>query len=101
MELTAVVLYNEELAYYTVADRGAEGYVAHLLMFGGATGELPPSIVTFCKEGEHCKGSTDNQELMDSIYAAVKDKIIWIELQAQSKPTGEQKPELFSLPNAK
>jgi hypothetical protein len=76
MEVTAVVLYKGALAYYTVSKRSEESYVAHLLMYNGDDQNNPPRLISFEKSGRHCTGDIEDQNLMDDICYAVKEKFI-------------------------
>ena len=74
MDVTAVVLYHGALAYYTVSRQGDGTYVAHLLSYGGGQQSEPPKTIHLWNNGRHCNCSIENQELMDDIWLAVKDK---------------------------
>ncbi len=74
MDVTAVVLHEGALAYYTVTDNGEKGYVASLLEYRGLPEKMPPQKLSFIKQGRHCLGDVENQELMDDIFDAVKFK---------------------------
>ena len=75
MEITAVVLYQGALAYYTVSRQGDGTYVARLLSYCGAQGSEPPPTIHFWSDGRHCDGSIEDGELMDDLWLAVKEKI--------------------------
>ena len=72
MKITAVVLHNGLPAHYTVSEKEDGWLEAHLLRYGGVKEAAPPEQIRFVKEGRHCTGKTDNQELMDELSAAVK-----------------------------
>ncbi len=72
MEVTAAVLYKGALAHYTVTP-GADGtFEAGLLKYSGGEATIPPLRLVFRKEGRHCTGNSQEQELMDDLYEAVK-----------------------------
>jgi hypothetical protein len=75
MDVTAVVLYQGALAYYTVSRQGDGTYVARLLSYGGAQQSEPPQTIHFWSDGRHCNGSIENEELMDDLWLAVKEKL--------------------------
>jgi hypothetical protein len=72
MEVTAVVLHRGALAHYSVHSDGEEHYEAHLVRYKGAPEHEPPQDIEFSKEGRHCTGSTEEQDLMDDICNAVQ-----------------------------
>ena len=74
MKVTAVVLYKGALTYYTVTDKGENGYEAHLLEYKGTSENMPPQELVFIKDGRHCTGDSNYHELMDDIYYAVNLK---------------------------
>jgi hypothetical protein len=72
MEVTVVVIYRQALAHYTVAVKNETLYEAGLLKYGGSSHDLPPPRIRFLKQGRHCTGDTDEQDLMDDLYHAVQ-----------------------------
>jgi hypothetical protein len=75
MELTVVVLYRKVLAHYTVAVREDGTYLAGLIKYKGDKQHVPPQRIWFKKQGRHCIGDIDDQELMDDLYHAVQSKM--------------------------
>ncbi|MER3463553.1 MAG: hypothetical protein C4329_03160 [Chitinophagaceae bacterium] len=74
MDVTAVVLYQGALAYYTVSRQGDGKYVAHLLNYSKGQELEPPQTIHFWNNGRHCSGNIEDDNLMDEIWLAVKDK---------------------------
>lgn len=72
MNKTAVVLHKGALAHYTVRSEDEAHYEAHLIRYKGAPENEPPLDIEFRKEGRHCTGSTEEQDLMDDICNAVQ-----------------------------
>lgn len=72
MKITAVVLHKDSLAHYTVSEKEDGSFEAHLLRYSGERRDAPPQMIRFVKDGRHCTGDTDEQELMDELCAAVK-----------------------------
>lgn len=72
MEITAVVLHKGSLAHYTVSQKSDGTYEAHLLRYGGNRQDKPPKGLGFVKDGRHCTGNTQEEELMDELCAAIK-----------------------------
>lgn len=72
MEQTVVVLFKNALAHYTVATNMETGFMASLLKYGGNPQDQPPPQIRFVKEGRHCRGNTEEADLMDDLYHAVK-----------------------------
>ena len=75
MEVTAVVLHKGALALYSVAERGGNRFVAHLLMYSGDPASSPPLQVDLEKTGRHCVGNVADVGLMDEIYYAAKEEM--------------------------
>jgi hypothetical protein len=75
MELAVVVLYQRALAHYTVAVREDGTYLASLLKYKDSLQYEPPRQIWFKKQGRHCIGDIDDQELMDDLYHAVQSKM--------------------------
>jgi len=75
MELGVVVLFQRALAHYTVAVREDGTYLASLIQYKGSKQHEPPHRIWFKKQGRHCIGDTDDQELMDDLYHAVQSKM--------------------------
>jgi hypothetical protein len=71
MEFTVAVLYKGALTHYTVTDRENDSYEAGLLKYNGNKQHEPPQRIWFTKQGRHCNGNIDDQDLMDEIYYAV------------------------------
>lgn len=74
MEFTAVVLFRGALAHYSVEMKGNNTYEAGLLKYNGAELNSPPPNILFIKEGRHCTGDINDQDLLDDIYNAVHSK---------------------------
>ncbi len=72
MKITAVVLHKGFPAHYTVSEKEDGWFEAHLLRYGGTIEDAPPQSIRFVKEGRHCTGNTQDQELMDELCAAMK-----------------------------
>jgi hypothetical protein len=72
MEFTVVVLFKGELTHYTVTEEENGNYEAGLLKYKGDLQQGPPQKVFFKKLGRHCSGDTNDQDLLDDIYHAVK-----------------------------
>lgn len=75
MEHTVVVLYQKALAHYTVAVREDGTYWASLTKYKGSRQSGPPHRIWFKKQGRHCIGDIDDQELMDDLYHAVQSRM--------------------------
>jgi len=67
----AAVLYKGALAYYRVK-KDEDGFTAQLLHYKGHINNTPPKEIFFIKDGRHCTGNTEEQELMDDLYETVK-----------------------------
>jgi hypothetical protein len=74
MEFTAVVIFKRALAHYSVKMKGNDSYEAGLLKYSGEAQDSPPSHICFIKEGRHCTGDINDQDLLDDIYNAVHSK---------------------------
>lgn len=74
MDKTAVVWHRGALAHYSVHSEDDEHYEAHLIRYKGAPENEPPQDIEFSREGRHCTGSTEEQDLMDDICNAVQFK---------------------------
>lgn len=74
MEFTVVVLYNGALTHYTVTEGENGCYEACLLKYNGDRQSGPPNQMWFTKEGRHCVGDIEDQDLMDEIYHAVLEQ---------------------------
>jgi hypothetical protein len=74
MDFTAVVLYKGALTHYTVKMQVNGTYEAGLLKYTGEVQNCPPLNICFTKEGRHCIGDINDQDLLDDIYHAVKSK---------------------------
>ncbi|MCU7552805.1 hypothetical protein OCK74_27045 [Chitinophagaceae bacterium LB-8] len=72
MECTVVVLYHGALTYYTVSETENGTYEAGLLKYNGDQKQEPPHKVSFKKQGRHCSGDFNDQDLLDDIYLAIK-----------------------------
>ncbi|WP_132053211.1 hypothetical protein [Pseudocnuella soli] len=72
MEQTVVVLFRNALAHYTVAVDDESGFEANLKKYGGEPHNQPPPQICFVKEGRHCSGNTEEADLMDDLYDAIK-----------------------------
>jgi hypothetical protein len=75
MEVAAVVLHRGALAHYTVAERGKDRFVAHLLYYRGDPASTPPKEVMLEKQGRHCTGSVEDVGLLDELYYAAKENL--------------------------
>ena len=72
--ITAVILYKGTLAHYAVTC-GTDGrFEAVLLKYNGKPENEPPKSVAFEKHGRHCSGESGEQDLMDDLCDAAKDK---------------------------
>lgn len=76
MEVKVVVLYRKALAHYNVAEKETGWFEASLLNYSGNSNDLPPPRLKFIKDGRHCSGNTEEQDLMDDLYDAVQRKLI-------------------------
>lgn len=74
MEFTVAVLYQGTLTHYTVIERDNGMFEAGLLKYAGEEQQKPPRKFCFRKEGRHCSGEIDDQDLMDEVYHAVIDQ---------------------------
>jgi hypothetical protein len=74
MGFTVVVLYRGALAHYAMAIND-DAYEAGLLKYCGSSHDLPPPKLHFKKEGRHCQGNSNEQDLMDDLYFAVQLKL--------------------------
>ena len=72
MVTQAAVLYKGALAQYRVRKEEDGGFTAQLLHYKGCINDAPPKEVHFIKDGRHCTGNTEEQELMDDLYETVK-----------------------------
>jgi hypothetical protein len=72
MVTQAAVLYKGALAHYRVRKEEDGGFTAQLLYYKGRSGDSPPKEVEFVKDGRHCTGNTNEQELIDDLYETVK-----------------------------
>jgi hypothetical protein len=72
MMTKAAVLYKGALAQYRVKKEEDGSFVAQLLAYKGLFDKMPPKQLHFMKEGRHCTGDTEEQELMDDLYETVK-----------------------------
>jgi hypothetical protein len=75
MEHAVVVLYQKALAHYTVAVREDRTFLASLIKYKGSKQNEPPHLIWFKKQGRHCIGDIDDQELMDDLYHAVQSRM--------------------------
>lgn len=75
MQMTAVVLYRGALAHYTVTQRGENRFVANLYAYKGDPANSPPRQLSLEKRGRHCTGSVENEELLDELYYAAREKL--------------------------
>lgn len=71
MEFTVSVLYQGSLTHYTVTEMENGMFEAGLLKYAGKEQLQPPRKFCFRKEGRHCCGDIDDQDLMDEIYHGV------------------------------
>jgi hypothetical protein len=76
METVAVVWYRGALAYYSVSKKEDGSFVAALQKYAGPKEDNPPRKVRFAKQGRHCTGDTEEQELMDEICSAVEQQTL-------------------------
>lgn len=74
MEVEVAVLYRGVIAKYRIRKGAEETCQARLVSYNGPADEAPDAVVDFRKEGRHCSGSTEEQELMDDLYAAIATK---------------------------
>jgi hypothetical protein len=74
MEFTVAVLYQGTLTHYAVTERENGMYEAGLLKHAGEGQHQPPGKFCFRKEGRHCSGEIEDQDLMDEVYHAVIDQ---------------------------
>lgn len=72
MVTQAAVLYKGALAHYRVRKEVDRGFTAQLLYYKGRPSDAPPKEVEFVKDGRHCTGNTNEQELIDDLYETVK-----------------------------
>ena len=72
MDVTTVVMHKGALAHYAVHTEDEAHYEAHLIRYKGAPENEPPHDIEFSKDGRHCTGSTEEQDLMDDICNAVQ-----------------------------
>jgi hypothetical protein len=75
MEVAVVVIFQKALAHYTVAVREDGTYSAGLTKYKGSRQNEPPHRIWFKKQGRHCIGDIDDQELMDDLDHAVQSRI--------------------------
>lgn len=75
MEVTVVVLFRGALAHYSVAEQEQGKFEARLLKYTGSKLNSPPQEFLFRKEGRHCIGSIEEQDLMDDLCHAVQTKL--------------------------
>lgn len=75
MSLTAVVFHKGGLAHYNVSMASDGKFMAQLNRYDGKPSQEPPRLISFEREGKHCTGTTTNQELMDGLYDAIKNRL--------------------------
>lgn len=71
MDLTAVVLHKNALAYYTVTEKESGQLVAHLLSYSGRLSDAPKPFLQLKEGSGTTEALADETELINSIQYAV------------------------------
>lgn len=72
MEVTAVILYNDAFAYYSVVQETNTVFSAHLFSYSGELSSMPPAFIRAEVKEEGMQSNISDMALIEDILRAVR-----------------------------
>lgn len=72
MEVTAVILYNEAFAYYSVVQEANTVFTAHLFSYSGELRSMPPAFIRGEVQEGGMKSNISDVSLIEDILRAAR-----------------------------